>query len=540
MKQDYSEFESFGLGFMFQSEVEEWFNKILLKQNEEHACQIAVWLAARCAARVFPIIWMNNDNHLTFPALRALILSRVAGQFLTPEIANAAKRASLEITRFHNENFTLRPFVYNASMCVIYSSISASVSSFINSSRAAAAADSAVDDIAASTGVHTMNTASIAALSGATDLKWLENNNYISGAILPLWQGKSNFMVEIILTGVKHELERDPDNVWSFFLDDYDRQLAGETPDWHVLKALAHPDAIEVWQSHDPKQLADYIHQIQGARDARSVSPSKAPDSLTDTLEAIARKTPIGARFRYNPENHLIEEVSLTTSTDEEIDHATYEIGEAQNALRGLNENVRGLFQPVFAGLNQALEPENRKATKLFSAAMACQRQIIKICEVNVLGNPKDDPCIHRALNALEIAIACLHFPEEERPIIDTIIDVAALANALDISNPASDFNMLVDLSTAASEPDLAANIEAYREIIQDPNADEQAKQIAWHYLLGIVSRIGLVALGIPSDALLFTIPEIALFIKSEARRLLWDVLRDLVKESLKDWFRGE
>ena len=510
----------------------DWFLDHLDKLDSDHAHQIAIWLAARSAAREFPIVWVQQNNSLIVPTLWALSISRVVAAFpflKNNPLSEAAANATLTpAEHILGSNKMLGKAAFS-SFCAAHA-ISLSHSNFLLENG---------DFDGHSAFTFAIYAADHVPWVAVSDLRWLEKNDYVISVHPPLWHGEDN-KIMADYAALKQKLQQDPDNVWSFFIDDYDRQLAGETPDWHVLKALAHPDAIEVWQSNDPKQLADYIHQIQEARDAGTDSPSKAPDSLIDTLEAIARKTPIGARFRYNPENHLIEEVSLTTSTDEEIDHATYEIGEAQNALRGLNENVRGLFQPVFAGLNQALEPENRKATKLFSAAMACQRQIIKICEVNVLGNPKDDPCIHRALNALEIAIACLHFPEEERPIIDTIIDVAALANALDISNPASDFNMLVDLSTAASEPDLAANIEAYREIIQDPNADEQAKQIAWHYLLGIVSRIGLVALGIPSDALLFTIPEIALFIKSEARRLLWDVLRDLVKESLKDWFRGE
>ena len=512
--------------------IRDWFLNHMDKLGSNHAHQIAVWLAARSAARLFPLAWQEQNNMLIIPTLWSLTISRVVAAFpflkddhLSKTAANVASRVAFSTLDYNKE----------------------AADAAMSASCAAQAISSAPVPFVLEIGDFDYGSAFTQACYAAdfepslmlNDQLWLERNDYFIVDKLLLWHGEDN-KITADYAALKQKLQRDFGDTWSFFLDDYDRQLAGEIPDWHVLKALAHPDAIEVWQSNDPRQLADYIRQIQEARDAGSDSPSEASDSLTDTLEAIAHKTPIGANLQLHSESGLIEEVSLTDSTDHQLDHAIAEMTEAFHTFDDLSGNFRTLMAPVRSKLERLLSRPNPEANRVFSIATKAHLQIIDLSYSNEFGDPKKDPHLNTTIRHLETAAACVIFHEDVKPIIDATIDVAALGDALDISNPVSDFNMLVDLSTAASEPDLAANIEADREIIQDPNADEQAKQIAWHYLLGIVSRIGLVALGMPSDALLFTIPEIALFIKSEARRLLWDVLRDLVKESLKDWFRVE
>ena len=480
------------LPLISQNGMTEFFADVHSSLGIKQAGLLSIWFAARCALRVFPLVWKVNEQSQTFAVLWALTVSRVVYNHMRSHpdfgipVPNGAAFTAADASYVVSDaardagTATAADAAYaaaNAAAAADSVFAAAPTAAFAPHIRAVRAAFAAANAARATYAPDDPGATAIELKKSVKDLEWLKQNDYEVHISRPLWHGEDNKITGIYLA-LKRELEQDPDNVWAFFLEDYDRQLAGETPDWHVLKALAHLDAIEVWQSNDPRQLADYIRQIQEARDAGTDSPSETSDSLTNTLEAIARKTPIGARFRYNPENHLIEEVSLTTSTDKEINHAIYEIGEAQNALSGLSDNLGKLFQPVLAGLNHAIQPENRKATKLFSAAMACQRQIIKICEVNVLGNPKDDPCIHRALSALEIAIDCLHFPEDERPIIDAIIHVQGFTAEPNIK---ANLEKTIKLAAEISEPELAADIQANHDIVRDPNADETAKRTAWH-----------------------------------------------------------
>ena len=61
----------------------------------------------------------------------------------------------------------------------------------------------------------------------------------------------------------KEVLQGIEDNPYTFFVDDYERVLAGREPDWPVLEALAHPDAVPIWEEQDIYQIAAYIETLK-------------------------------------------------------------------------------------------------------------------------------------------------------------------------------------------------------------------------------------------------------------------------------------
>ena len=454
-----------------------WFIEHETQLGAERGHQIAVWMAARSTAREFPKIWAAQNDTLIIPTLWALTISRVLAAFpilknVPLSIVAAEALAGVADPQMRRSNL---PFL-----------AAVSAASSIGSIPVFTRAENP-DNLSA------IDAASYACSSGdlylvQTDLRRVEENAYKIVDKLPLWHGEDN-RITADYVALKQKLQRDFGDTWSFFLDDYDRQLAGETPDWHVLMALAHPAAREVWESNDPKQLADYIRQIQEARDAGTDNPSEASDSLTDTLEAIARKTPIGANLQLHVDSDLIEEVSLTDSTDHQLGHAIDEMREALHTFDDLSGNVGPLIAPVRRKLERLLSLPNPKANRVFSTATKARLQIIQICHSYDLGDPAQDPYLNTTIRYLETAAACVIFHEDVKPIIDATIDVAALGDALDISKVNSDFHKALALFANASVPDLALDIQADQKVLQDPQADDADKQDAYYYASGRLVR---------------------------------------------------
>ena len=210
--------------------IRDWFIDHETQLGSERGYQIAVWMAARSAAREFSKIWAAQNDTLIIPSLWTLTISRVVGAYpdlkdfpLSFEAAN--NFAAAADPQMHRNNLPAFAAFNAVSSTVLRPLFTRAknpdrLSAFLLASYAAAAGDLYL---------------------AQTDLKRVEENDYTIVDNLPLWHGEDN-KIMADYAALKQKLQQDPDNVWSFFLDDYDRQLAGEIPDWHVLKALAHQD----------------------------------------------------------------------------------------------------------------------------------------------------------------------------------------------------------------------------------------------------------------------------------------------------------
>lgn len=281
--------------------LEEW----LLDRPEDETKKFAISIAHRAAMRVLPVYWEwvetsedAKERGLTsLPVLRCNLISGVARKMRTPEIREAATKATIPIA-----SSDVGSSLAKAATDEAFKAADASIAA---SDTAIAASDVAVSPLVANSAAGDAAKTVFNAIQVAnsdlwkqirTDCAALENGDMLMAA--PLWNGDENpFQKEwevvrnslpVVTPARSEETARGALPVdWSFWINWYQDALEGHEPkSWKMLEEIAgigdnHPITEEDWEK-GPKRVNFLIGEIQAKYAGTPVSQASVAEFTFD------------------------------------------------------------------------------------------------------------------------------------------------------------------------------------------------------------------------------------------------------------------
>lgn len=449
-----------------------WLDAQIRTHGEETGRAMAVWVAHRAAARVLPFAW----DEFTFsewprqfavtalPILLLHIMSRIDRQKATFSASKSdAGSAVLSASDTAADAGANGAPVLAARVAVTVGKLPLlSIANIVSGTQ---------NDVFGSGG-------RLLSTIVAEDVERVQRDVAVLDADVPLWPDDDNPFADE-WQGLREKLQAEPNAPWAFFIDLYDRALRGDAPDWDILKALAHKDADDAWESSDLSQLNAIIDQTRAAR--------------------LAEQTPMGSEIRQDAQTGRLYEAQYVDAADTLLQQAAFEIAEAADQIQDMEGNSANLLEPVRRKLHRAVERHAHMAGRLQSIAVRCRGMIVATWQEEALGDPHHDPISKPILEHLDAAIGCLLDHPEVKEIATRKMRNSALIEG-EIVDALEEAGTLI---ANASSESLAMDIRGDLILLKDLSADRVEKEDAAYFTTARTVRV---AVGVLTGTIAFPV----------------------------------